>query len=148
MAKSGRLGGEVASCGEAEDADAVGGDAPFLCVGADGAEGALRVLEFDGVVIARAEAVLQHERGDASGVEEARDLAAFVIRGEVKVAAAGEDEDGGHSLGCVAGQVGGHLRDVRGVGALRAGCGSGPQAQGLAVLQWLLRESEWDGEGG
>ena len=70
-------------------------DVEFFGAAADEAHGALGVAEFDGMVIARAEAILQDESGDAHGIEPVGDLAAFVVGGEVMVAAAGSDDDGG-----------------------------------------------------
>ena len=61
---SGGGGSEVAAGGESHDADAVGQHAIGGGFGAHGADGALRVAQFDGVMIARAEAILEHKSGD------------------------------------------------------------------------------------
>ena len=61
-----RGGGEVAAGGGADDADASGVELPGGGLGADGAEGALGVVEHGGVAVAGgAQAVFEDEGGDA-----------------------------------------------------------------------------------
>ena len=88
-------GGEVTSGGEAHDADAGGVDGVGVGAVAHEADGALGILEGDGVAVAvAAEAVVEDVGGDAEGVEEAGGLDAFVVFGETAVAAAWADDDG------------------------------------------------------
>ena len=88
-------GGEVASGREAHDADAGWIDAVGGGAVAHQAEGALGVLEGNGVAVAiAAEAIVEDVGGDAEAVEEAGWLDAFVVLGESAVAAAGADDDG------------------------------------------------------
>src|SRR5580765_4661521 len=86
-------GSQVASGRKTENADTMGRHGEFFCAGADEAYGSLGVAEFDGMVVAWTKAIFQHECVDAHGVEPIGDLAAFVIVGEVTVAAAGDDDD-------------------------------------------------------
>ena len=94
-------GGEVASGGEADDADFVGVDVPLGGVGAGDADGLLGVLHVLGVfgeAAAFGDSVFDGDAGDADGVEPVADLGAFEVPSEVVVAAAGEDEDCGSGV--------------------------------------------------
>lgn len=98
-------GGEVTSCGEAEDADALGVDVPLGRVSTDDAEGALCILEGGigfgigasaGVLgISAGDAVFDEDAGNAGFVEPVADFGAFEIDGQDAVAPAGEDYDCG-----------------------------------------------------
>ena len=88
-------GGEMAAGGESPDADAVGIDAPLFGVFADDAHGLHAVFDFDGVVVAGRDAVVEDEGGHALVAEPLGDLEAFLAEGDVIVGAAGNDEDGG-----------------------------------------------------
>src|SRR5258706_1658776 len=55
----------------------------------------LRVIEHGGMVVARAESILEHERGHAEAVEPLRELRTFLVDRERAIAAAGADDDGG-----------------------------------------------------
>ena len=56
---------EVAARGEPHNPDTVRRDVPLAGFGANRADRALRVAQFDRMVVTRPEPVLQHERGDA-----------------------------------------------------------------------------------
>jgi hypothetical protein len=89
--------GEIASGGEADDADARGVDVPGGGVGAGDAHGLLRVFEVGevfGIVALFRDSVLDQKTGDADGVEPLAGVDAFAIPGEADVGAAGEDERG------------------------------------------------------
>jgi hypothetical protein len=90
----------MASGGEAHHADAVGANVEFGGVRANEANGALRVAEFDGMVIARAEAIGKNEGCDPERVELVRDLTLLVIRREELIGTARRANDGrpGHVL--------------------------------------------------
>ena len=91
--------GEMASCGEPEHADAIRSDAELGGTLAYQAHGPQAIEERDRRVIALADAVAQHERGDAAAIQPARDLQTLVVRSEDAIAAAGTDDDprpGGH----------------------------------------------------
>ncbi len=62
--------------------------------GAKEAEGALGIVERDGVFVARGVAVAKYERGEVVVVEEAGDGFAFMAEGQAAVAAAGENQHG------------------------------------------------------
>ena len=93
----------------------------------------LRVLERRRVVVARAQAVLQHERGDADRVEPEGDLPALVVRREAAVAAARAHDDGGAVRVLGERAVDGELRLVGRLGAHGARSALGPQQVELAV---------------
>ena len=128
---SARGGGEVAAGGEAHDADAVGTNAEFGGAGANGAESALGVAQFDGVMILGAQAVLENESSHAHGVEPFGNVAALFVHREVDIAAAGADDDGGSGSALAFDDVGsnGGLIDI--FRALRAGSAVGPEKLGL-----------------
>src|SRR5258706_6173964 len=88
-------GGEVAAGGETHDADTVGCDVDACGAFADHANRLLRVIEHGGMVVARAESILEHERGHAEAVEPLRELRTFLVDRERAIAAAGADDDGG-----------------------------------------------------
>ncbi len=93
---------EVCACGEAEDADALGVDAPFDGVVPENADGPLSVFDGHGVhffFVARGGPVLEQRSGYAHGVEPFTHLGPFGEPGEEHEAAAGGDEHGG-SVGC------------------------------------------------
>ena len=81
--------GQVAAGGESHDADAVRRDTEFFRARTDDAEGALDVFELRGIVIARAEAILQHEGRHAQRVQPVSDLGALLVNRQVNVSAAG-----------------------------------------------------------
>jgi hypothetical protein len=89
--------GEVASSGEADDANAVAVDAPLGCMLAGEAHGLLRVFEVGvvGRIVALLwDAVFDEQTGDADGVEPLAGVGAFTVPGEADVASAGKDESG------------------------------------------------------
>ena len=86
---------KVATRGETEHAEAMGIDIVFRGLGANEPHGALGVLQGNGVVVALAVAVAEDESADVMRVEHQRDILAFFLCGEVRVAAAGEDNHGG-----------------------------------------------------
>src|SRR6185369_12016301 len=57
------------------------------------ANGTLSILQFNRMVIARAEPVLQYKCGNAHTVEQIGELSAFVIAGKHRVAAPRRDQD-------------------------------------------------------
>src|SRR5712672_2865217 len=96
-------GGQVGSCGEAEDADAMRVDVPFGGVLANYAERALGILESRGGFGIRAgvgDAILQKDAGDADGGEPVADFGAFEVDSQDAVAAAGKDDYGGAGVLC------------------------------------------------
>jgi hypothetical protein len=127
----GERGGKVASGGEAHEAELRGIDVEFPGAAADEADGALRVAEFDGMVVTRAEAILQDECGDAHGVEPIGDLAAFVVGGEVMIAAAGGDDDSGGGFVVVSGGIVGERGNILVGVAEGTGGGLFPEAEGV-----------------
>ena len=141
-------GGEFATGGEADDADAVGFDVPFGGAGADDAEGAAGVghgvvLDGVGAVGFAGEAVFEDESGDAAGLEPFGEGATFMAEAEFFVAAAGADDDGGAGglggVGEVEGEAG--VVDVADVGAFE-GFGFGGAGFGAWGAVWP------EGEGG
>ena len=88
-------GGKVTSGREAHDPDPVRRNSELGGAGADGSDGPLRILERGGMVVARAEPVLQHEGRHAEFVEPLAHLYALVTHREVAVGAAGTHDDGG-----------------------------------------------------
>jgi hypothetical protein len=78
--KSGRLP-RVSSGGKSHHAQAIRRDSELHGAGTHQANGALRIAELDGMVIARAQPVFQYEGGDAHGIEPGGDLAAFFVHG-------------------------------------------------------------------
>jgi len=99
-------GSQVCSSGETERADTFWIDAPFCCVLADEAEGALRILQGSGgfgVGAGAGHAVFEQNAVDAGGIEPVADLGAFKIDGQNVVTAAGKDHDGraGAVAGCL-----------------------------------------------
>ena len=123
--------GEVAASGEAPDADVVGPDAEVRSVKTDVADGPLRVPEFDGVVVFGAEAVFENVGADTEVVEPGGDLSAFVVHGEIGVAAAGADDDAGGRFVGTSGRVEGEGWFVSVGGALCTGGAVGPQKDGF-----------------
>jgi len=90
---------EVAAGREAEHSDATGIEAPFLCAGTDGANGALGVLKWAGVVVLGSEPILQHHTGDPDRVQPFGDFFTLVVHGQEPVAAArANDHRGTRSL--------------------------------------------------
>jgi hypothetical protein len=84
----------VAAGREAPDADLAGVEPQLPGARAGQADGALGVEQRGGEAVARPEAVLKYECGDAAGGEPVGDFLALVAQGEVAVAAAGADDDG------------------------------------------------------
>ena len=118
---------QVPAGGEAHDADAILADLEILGIPARVANRLQHVLLHGRVVIARAETVLQDERGHAARRQEPRDLVALVIHRERAVSAAGTDDDG-RAGGLRRGrQVDRQRRDVRILLAERAGSAVWPQ---------------------
>ena len=136
-------GGEVAAGAEAHDADFGGVHFEFGGAGADGAEGALDVVDHGGVAVLGTETVTEDEGGDALRVEPLGDLLALVIVGEGAVAAARADDD------CLAVRIFGDPRSERGnifiVGPLGAGGALGPEGEGGRVGNRTLREERRGG---
>ena len=95
--KVARRGGEVASCREAEDAEALRVELQLLRAVAEEAQRALRILV--GVVVlgetltTARHSVFQDRRGEAQAVEPAHDARAFVVDREDVVAPTGDNED-------------------------------------------------------
>ncbi len=117
----------MAAGGKAHDADAVRQHAVLGGFGAHGADGALRVAQFDGMMIARAEPVLEHKGRDADRVEPLRDLRAFIVQRQMRIPAAGADDDGGAGAAAFGHQAG-RERGLIGVGgAERAGSAIRPE---------------------
>ncbi len=92
-------GGEMSAGREADDANAVGAEIPFIDVLADDTDGLLGILQrADGFVehggIA-GKTVLDDEGGDAVILKKLRDGGALHGHGKTHVAAAGEDDDAG-----------------------------------------------------
>ena len=87
---AGGANGQMAAGGESHDADAIWIDAPFGGVGADLANGALRILE--GALTVVGAAVFKDDGGHAVGGEKFRDFRAFEIPCENAVAAARADD--------------------------------------------------------
>src|SRR5262249_16838013 len=102
--------------GEADDADALGVDAPLLGLAADQADGPLGVLQrpagrlAPGVVGAARHAVFQDDAGDAERVQPGGDLLALELPEQVPVAATGADEDGRADVPVLRGAVDGQGR--------------------------------------
>ena len=91
-------GGEMGSRRKAEDADAMRVDVPVRGMGANDAEGALRILKGGCGFWVRPgvrHAVFQQHAGDADGVEPIADFGAFEVDGETPVAASGKNDNGG-----------------------------------------------------
>src|SRR5579859_4869837 len=135
-------GGQMAPGGEPQDANAIFGDAELLRTGAYHTNGTLRIAEFHWMVVARPEAILEHERGDAERVEPVGDLAAFVVVGQPAIAAAGTDDDG-RGNGIAPGKEDGQGGAVAVFVAKGAGRISGPEGHGLrggALVQGLRGE--------
>ena len=87
--------GEVAAGREANDDDAIGIDVVIRRAGADGLDGAARVDERNGKQVAiRAEPVAEDEGVEAAGGEPVGHFAALEVAGEMKIRAAGKDDDG------------------------------------------------------
>ena len=120
----------MASCGEPEHADAIRSDTELGGALAYQAHGTQAIEERDRRVVALADAVAKHERGDATAIQPARDLQTLVVRGEDAIAAAGTDDDprpGGH---VAFRKVNGELRAVDVEIAERARRAVGPQRDG------------------
>lgn len=90
----GEDGGEVSSGRKSEHAEAMGVDVILGSLGADEAHRALGIFERNRCVVARGVAIAEDKGGDVVGVEHQGDVFAFLLGGEVDVAAAGENEDG------------------------------------------------------
>lgn len=127
-------GGEVAAGGGADDADTGGVATLATGGGAEDAQGAGGVVQHGRVAItARAEAVVEHVGGHAEFGEPAG-VALALVRGEMAVAAAGQDEYAS-SVGRAGGGVETRERgDVGGVLAQRAGGSVGPEREGAGVV--------------
>ena len=128
-----RRRGQVPAGGKTQDADARGIHRPVARAGTDEAQRALRVGERSGMAVARSDAVLQHERGHAEGVQPLGDLLSLVVAGQGAVAAAGTDDDRGP-----VGPRGGHgiqreLGLVLGLPAEGSGSAIRPEQHGLAI---------------
>ena len=79
---------------EAHDRDPAGVDFPLGGIGPDRSDRAAGVVEHRGMMIARAQPVLEHERRDPQTIEPLGDLLSFVLDGQHPVAAAGADHHG------------------------------------------------------
>src|SRR5438046_7916764 len=83
----------MSSGGESHHADTVGNDGELGGTGANGANRALCIAKLDRMVVPRAEAVFQYERGNPHGVVPIGPLTAFVFHRQRTVAAARSDDD-------------------------------------------------------
>src|SRR6266481_9686913 len=88
-------GGQVSARRESPDADAVQLDAQISRVLADIANRAMGVVKRSGMVIARAEAILEDEAGEAVLIQPLSDIAALLVHGQVRVATARADHHAG-----------------------------------------------------
>ena len=86
---------EVTASGEPHHPNSIGGQAELLRARADEANRALGVAEFNRVMVAGPESVLEDESGHARRVEQVRDLPSFVVGRERAVATAWRDDDRG-----------------------------------------------------
>src|SRR5262249_46853300 len=121
-------------------------------VGADGADGALGILEGSGMPVARAETVFKDERGDAVLGEPLGDLLAFVAGRQAAVAAAGTDDDGGAGRLACGGKIGGQGGFVLRRRAQGTGSAFGPEESllrlgGLGGIQERQGKEERSHEG-
>ncbi len=88
--------GQVAAGRKAHDADVVDGHFPLVGPSPHRADGPLGICQRGRVAVAAAAmAIIEHDAGDAQGVEPGGDLAAFVVGADHVVAAAGADDHGG-----------------------------------------------------
>jgi hypothetical protein len=87
----------------------------------------LRVAQLDRVMVSRAEPVPQHEGRDAARVQPLGDLFAFMIHGQVDVAAARANHHGGAARFLRGREVDGEGRLVGILAAERSGRTAGPQ---------------------
>src|SRR5690349_553346 len=83
----------MSACREAHHADAIGLVTVMSSMRPHPANGTLSILQFNRMVIARSEPVLQHKCGHAHTVEQIGELPAFVIAGQHRVAAPRRDQD-------------------------------------------------------
>ena len=74
----------MAACREPEHADAIRSDAEFAGALTHQAHGPQAIEERDRRVIALADAVAQHERGDAAPIQPARDLQTLVVEARMR----------------------------------------------------------------
>src|SRR5205807_10631504 len=116
-----------------------GVDAPILGMGARVANGALGILELRRMMVLRSKAIADDDARDAVAIEPARDLLALMIHGQIAIAAAGEDNDGGAAGFVLSGQEGHDGGGVRGLAAFGARSAFGPERNerrlvGLGVL--------------
>ena len=113
------------ACREAHHSNPIRRDVEFFCPAAHQPDCPLRISQFDGVMIARSQAVLEDESGHAHGVKPVRHLPAFVVGGETSISAAWSNDDR-------------RTREVRPPGAIQRESGrvvaALPQRSGSAVL--------------
>ena len=126
---------QMPACGEAHHAEPIRRHAELAGMTAHQSHGALAVEQRDVRVVARADPVAQHERGDAVAVQPAGDLQAFVVGGQNAVAAAGIDDHPG-AVRVAFRQVDGELRLIDGLGAERLRGTAIPEGQGAVASQW------------
>src|SRR3954468_15747323 len=81
------------SGGESHHADAIGDDGELGGTRANGANRALCIAKLDRMVVPRAEAVFQYERGNGHGVVPIGPLTPFMFDCQRAVAAARSDDD-------------------------------------------------------
>src|SRR5258708_7671389 len=79
---------QVPTRGKSHDPDAIRSNSVFSSTRPHHSNGTLRVAQFDGVMIAGAQSILQNEGGDSHRIKPVRHLAALVIGSEPYVASA------------------------------------------------------------
>ena len=87
-----RRSGKVSASRESHHSDAIGGDVPLLRMRTHQSDCALRVAEFDGVMIARPKPILKNERRDSLGVKPVGLLDTLIRDGEALVSTAWSDD--------------------------------------------------------
>lgn len=119
----------MASGGRSPDAETIGIDAVFGGVRAYEAHRAAAILDFNRIMVGF-DAVIKNEGGHTLLIEPGRDLKSFVTDGNMLVASAGNDKDGGAGR-AVPGQEDIHTRFVGLRVAECTGRIAGPQIDGF-----------------
>ena len=102
-------------------------------------DGALRVAQFDGMVVARTQPVLQHESGNAQRVKPLGHRVAFLVHGEILIASAGADHHGRARAAAFRQDEGRERWLVLRLRSERAGSARRPQQFGLRLLRQQQR---------